>query len=277
MAQPRGQKAQNQGYDAYPTLPEDFGSPQGDLPGELAPMTDSETDLAGQPEPMPKDQEEMPSMQDFLDNYTPPFQPVPAEQYPVVEKHPKRNLTKPKGTLMAQFLWNRSVNGPKPRSSQEALERASAADFKNSIVTTAPEALRQALNFIGVASDRNPTGLGVSLATARQVIIGKNQEETSMTDEADFRASMEQGDNRIDKKKIRQFVNYDGSVTYEILNDDKSIMSRFTLGEYKGQKVFVQGGYSAYAQTLRKLAPQLAAAAAKSSEFDDIRKKAGGE
>lgn len=277
MAQPRGQKAQNAGYDAYPSLPEDLAAPQGELPGELAPMVDSETEIMGQPEPLPKDLEEMPSMQDFLDNYTPPFQPLPASQYPVnKEPTPSRSLTKPRGTVMAQFLYNRSVRGPAPRTSREAVAMADAQEMKNSIVTTAPEALRQALNIIGVASERNPTGLSVSLSTARQVIVGKNQEDIPGTEEAEFRAAMERGDDRIDKKKIRQFVNYDGSITYEVLNDDKSIMSRFTLGEYKGQKVFVQGGYSAYAQTLRKLAPQLAASQAKSSEFDEIRKKAGG-
>lgn len=277
MANSTALKSKNPAVDAYPSLPEDFAAPQGDLPGDMAPLSDSETDMVGQPAPMPEDQEQMPSMQDFLDTYTPPFQPLSAPQYPVqTGPAPTRNLTHPRGTVMAQFLFNRAKNGPKPRNSQEAVAQADAASTKGAVVTTTPEALRAALQIIGVASERNPTGLSVPLSTARQVIVGKNQDDIAATDEAEFRAAMEQGDERIDKKKIRQFVNYDGSITYEILNDDKSIMSRFTLGDYKGQKVFVQGGYSAYAETLRRLAPKLSRAAAKQSEFDDIRKRATG-
>lgn len=223
--------------------------------------------LSASEEPLPKDQEEPPNglLQEFLDQYTPPFQPQPAPVPPAgPQKTPSTHLTQPYGLTMAMFLDARSRRPPPGRPGTNEVP-------KGSIITNQPEALRQALNYLGVASGRNPNGLTIDISTARQVIFGKG--DIDEVEEAEFRARMEAGDIQIDKKKIRQFVNYDGSVTYEILNNDKSILSRFTIGEFKGQKLFVQGGYSVYAQSMRAVIEKMSSIQVRDSEFDKVRER----
>jgi hypothetical protein len=239
--------------------------------------------MQGYPE-TPTDEELMPHVQEFLDNYNQPFIPSMTQAYEPSTPRIKKGkaLTKPIGLKMASYLYQRQFNpitpvGNRPMSAGEVDSSGLMSEpAKGAVVTKSPEALRQALMSIGVASGRNPTGLSVDLDTARQVMIGKRLDQVGEVEEAEFRATMEQGDERLDKKKVRQFVNFDGSVTYEIMNDDKSIMSRFTIGEFKGQKVFVQGGYAAYAQILKDLLPRLQSARRKNSEFEEIRKRATG-
>ena len=91
---------------------------------------------------------------------------------------------------------------------------------------------------------------------------------------AEFMSIAEQGDSKIDPKRIRKFVNYDGSLTWEVLNEDKTVMSRFTMGKYKGTSIFAQGGYKKFAELLKKAKGKLGKD--NGGEFDSIRSMFGG-
>ena len=119
------------------------------------------------------------------------------------------------------------------------------------IYTDHLEALKTAMQAIGLYSDRNPGGMPIDPKTAKKLWFG--DEKIDGIQEAEWRSGLDKGDTAIDPKKIRKFVNYDGSMTWEILNDDKTVMSRFTMGEYRGTKVFAQGGYSKFADVLKKV------------------------
>lgn len=121
---------------------------------------------------------------------------------------------------------------------------------KNNIYTDQQEALRTALQLIGCYSDRNQGGMPIDIHDAKKLWFG--DKEVSPHEEAEFRSTVEVGDNKLDPKKVRRFVNHDGSLTWEVLNDDKTVMSRFTMGEYNGKKIFAQGGYKSFAELLKK-------------------------
>jgi hypothetical protein len=139
-------------------------------------------------------------------------------------------------------------------------QKDKSADDDINIYTDHAEALKTALQAIGVYSDRNPGGMPIDIKAARKLWFGG--EKVDGIKEAEWRSLIETGDNNIDPKNIRKFVNYDGSMTWEILNHDKTVMSRFTMGEYGGTKVFTQGGYSKFADVLKavkeKVGPGLA-------------------
>lgn len=118
------------------------------------------------------------------------------------------------------------------------------------IFTDQPEAAKTALSLIGVYSERNPGGLPIDFAEAKHLWFGKK--DVDETDAAGFRTTVENGDPNIDPKRVRKFVNYDGSLTWEILNMDKTVQSRFTMGNYAGVKIFAQGGYKTFAELLKK-------------------------
>lgn len=178
--------------------------------------------------------------------------------------HPRR--TYGNGTKMLEYLyWKRFA--PKQKEEGDPVQELP-------LYTAHPEALKQALAILGVQSERNPMGLALDMDMAREVWFGAEKaKDLSDVDEAEFRAQMEQGDPAIDRKRIRQFINYDGSATFEVLNPDKSVMARFTMGTHKDQKVFVTGGYDAYAQQLKKLAEQKTIATQSvADQFEQIRK-----
>lgn len=130
-------------------------------------------------------------------------------------------------------------------------------------------ALKAAIQAMGIYSDKNPGGLPVDIKDARKVWFGSKAPEKY--EEAEWRSLVEMGDTNLDMKKVRKFVNYDGSATWEVLNEDKTVASRFTLGEYKGTKVFTQGGYNKFAEVLKKIK-----SGSGSAGFDDIQGLMGG-
>jgi len=165
------------------------------------------------------------------------------------------------GSRMFNYLTFRKFV-KEPKFFNPAGEKSPIAD----ILTQTPEALRAALQVLGISGENNPPGLGLNIDTARKIWFGEN--EVTDADEAEFRSMM---GGTVDSKAVRQFVNHDGSTTWEVMNQDKTVMSRFTLGEHKGKKLFVQGGYSAYAQELRKLAQQLQGSDKWEADFNRIR------
>lgn len=140
------------------------------------------------------------------------------------------------------------------------------------IFTDQPEAVKGALVMMGIYGEKNPGGLPIDISEAKKIFFGDS--EISKVKEAEWRQTIEIGDSKIDPKRIRKFVNYDGSLTWEILNQDKTVMSRFTLGDYNGTKVFAQGGYKTFAELLKqakqKIGPNI------QGRFDAIRGMFGG-
>lgn len=135
------------------------------------------------------------------------------------------------------------------------------------IFTDQPEAAKTALSLIGVYSERNPGGLPMDFKEAKNLWFG--DKEVDGTEESGFRTTVENGDPNIDPKRVRKFVNYDGSLTWEILNRDKTVQSRFTMGDYAGTKVFAQGGYKTFAELLKKFMQKKGKDVG--GEFDAIR------
>ncbi len=135
------------------------------------------------------------------------------------------------------------------------------------IVTNAMDGVKTALQMIGVYSETNTGGLPLDLKDAMKVYFGKK--DPNDVEKTQFTHDLQDGVNKIDKKKVRRFVNHDGSLTWEILNDDKSVMSRFTYGDYNGAKIFAQGGYNKFAELLNTAKKQLGPD--KRGEFDAIR------
>ncbi len=134
------------------------------------------------------------------------------------------------------------------------------------IFTDQQEALRLALKIVGCYSERNPGGMPIEPQEAKQFWFQGN--EADELDEADFMSTIE-GDNKIDPKRVRKFTNYDGSLTYEVLNEDKTVMNRFTMGKFKGTTIFSQGGYKKFAELFKKARAKLGKD--DGGEFDAIR------
>jgi hypothetical protein len=141
------------------------------------------------------------------------------------------------------------------------------------IFTDQAEAFKQAIQIVGCASDRNPGGLPIEIHEAKKFWFD-GKEDVDEIDQAQFMSQAE-GDNKIDPKRIRKFTNYDGSLTYEIINEDKSIMSRFTMGKFKGTTIFSQGGYKKFAELFKKARAKLGKD--EGGEFDAIRASFRGE
>lgn len=125
----------------------------------------------------------------------------------------------------------------------------------SNIYTEAQEALKVAIKAMGVATSMNPTGLPIDIGDAQSIWYG--EDDVDENEKMQWRTSVEMGDARIDPKKVRKFTNYDGSMTWEILNDDKTVSSRFTLGEYAGTKIFSQGGYNKFVELMKKVKEQV--------------------
>lgn len=147
-----------------------------------------------------------------------------------------------------------------------------ASDKGVNIYTDQQEALRSALNIMGVYSEKNPGGMPIEITEAKKLWFG--DKKVDETEEAQWRTNIEQGDTKIDPKKMRKFVNYDGSLTWEVLNDDKTVMSRFTMGEYNGTKIFAQGGYKKFAELLNKVKQN--SGPDSGGSFDAINRMVGG-
>lgn len=139
------------------------------------------------------------------------------------------------------------------------------------IYTDQMEALMTALSVVGVYSDKNAGGMPIDMQEALKLKFGDG--DVDETDKAQFMTMIEQGDTKIDPKRVRKFVNYDGSLTWEILNDDKTVMSRFTMGKYKGTSIFAQGGYKKFAELLKTAKQKLGKDSG--GEFDSIRSMFG--
>lgn len=141
----------------------------------------------------------------------------------------------------------------------------------SNIYTEAQEAIKVAIKALGVASSFNPTGLPIDIRDAQKLWFGDEEEDETKISQ--WRTSTEMGDAAIDPKKVRKFTNYDGSMTWEILNDDKTVSSRFTLGEYAGTKIFSQGGYNKFTELLEKVKQQVGYD--DTTGFDAVRGKYG--
>lgn len=152
-------------------------------------------------------------------------------------------------------------------------ERKEAAkDDALNIYTDALGALKTAIAALGIASDRNPSGMPIDIKEAKKIWFGSKAPEKY--EENEWRSLVEMGDSTLDPKRSRRFVNHDGSTTWELLNEDKTVASRFTMGEYKGTKVFTQGGYNKFAEVLKeargKLGPD------QNAEFNAVRGRLNG-
>ncbi len=141
------------------------------------------------------------------------------------------------------------------------------------IYTDQPEAVKLALKLIGCHSDRNPGGMPIEILEAKKLWFGK--EDLDEQQDAEFRTNIEAGDSTLDPKRVRKFVNYDGSLTWEILNQDKTVQSRFTMGNLNGTKIFSQGGYQKFTEVLKKARQKIGPNP--KGEFNAIRSKFGGE
>lgn len=163
------------------------------------------------------------------------------------------------GTVYVNHLLKRGFKeraGIKPSGTEEL-----------NIYTTSNEALKAAIQALGVYSDRNPGGMPIDLKVAQKVWFGSGKTDDIQV--AEWRSLVEMGDRLVDPKKIRKFTNYDGSLTWELLNEDKTVSSRFTLGEYQGVKLFAQGGYNKFVELLNQLKTKMGP---KGSEgFDAVR------
>lgn len=142
------------------------------------------------------------------------------------------------------------------------------------IMTNAMDGVRTALKMIGAASDDNIDGLPIDQKDIMKIFHGDKADDMDDIQRNEFLKEISDGTKKIDRKKIRKFVNQDGSLTWEILNDDKkTIMSRFTFGEYNGTKLFAQGGYKQFGQLLREAREKLGPD--HRGEFDSIRQYRG--
>lgn len=142
----------------------------------------------------------------------------------------------------------------------------------SNIFTDQGEALRGAIAAIGLYSERNPGGMPLDVKEAKKFWFG--DKDIDQIEESEFHAKL-QGDTKIDPKRVRKFVNHDGSLTWELLNQDKTVMSRFTMGDYAGTKVFAQGGYNKFAELLKEVKAKKGPDSG--GEFDAIRSQYKGD
>lgn len=195
------------------------------------------------------------TIKSVVGEYANPTQTDPADELPLGP-----------GKTYLSHLFKRHGLDEKIKNQQKKKMKAGG-----NIFTDQQEALRLALKVIGCYSDRNPGGMPIEVHEAKKFWFG--DQEADEMDEAEFMSSIE-GDNKIDPKRIRKFVNYDGSLTYEVLNQDKTVQSRFTLGKYKGTTIFSQGGYKKFAEVFKKARAKLGND--EGGEFDAIRSAFGG-
>lgn len=172
------------------------------------------------------------------------------------------NLPHMEGFGYLNHLFRRTANRARKRQMKN---RGRGPRMPDNIYTDQMEALKVALQAMGVYSEKNPGGMPIDIKAAKQIWFGDN--DIDEIAEAEWRTGIELGDRKIDPKKIRKFVNYDGSLTWEILNEDKTVMSRFTMGEFGGTKVFAQGGYGKFAELLEKVKTK----AGPEGGFDEMR------
>ncbi len=160
--------------------------------------------------------------------------------------------------MMTHLFKNANAGDAMKKKHQNALTKGM------NIFTDALDGVKTALRMIGLHSDTNIGGLPIDMKDALKMFYGDKEITDVM--KSDFMHDLQDGVNKIDPKKVRKFVNHDGSLTWELLNDDKTVMNRFTFGDYKGKKIFAQGGYKNFAhlyeKAKRELGPDLA------GEFD---------
>jgi hypothetical protein len=258
------------GTEAAPNPSNVFPMPNAEgnfgIPSNLsAPLAGEEEPPTPGPVPEPPGQPETPP----YGNPRPrrPRPERPRDEWRPWDRHRHYKPTYGKGTKMLEYLYWKRYGQPSQPINEDPSQPLP-------VVTQHPEALKQAMVILGLQSEKNPLGLDLDMETAKEIWFGADKvNNLSEVDEAEFRSQMEAGDSNIDRKRIRQFVNYDGSTTYEVLNPDKSVMARFTMGVYKNQRVFVTGNYEAYAAQLKALASQKAAQSKSVAEqFEEIRK-----
>lgn len=179
------------------------------------------------------------------------------------EIDPDEDLPTAPGFAYMTHLFKHSQAGKKIKDKQ----RESITKGLN-IMTNAMDGVRTAVKMIGLAAETNADGLPIDLKDAFKMFHGDKELDDISKNE--FIRELQDGTTKIDRKKIRKFVNHDGSLTWEVLNDDKSIMSRFTMGEYNGTKIFAQGGYKHFADLMRQARAQLGEDYR--GEFDAIRR-----
>lgn len=140
------------------------------------------------------------------------------------------------------------------------------------IFTEHMEALKTTMQQLGVYSEMNPGGMPIDIKEAKRIWFGDS--EPDIVQESEWKQTIEMGDRKLDPKKVRKFNNADGSITWEVLNDDKTVQHRFTMGDYAGTKLFAQGGYKVFARLLKKAQQKLGSDVA--GQFDSIRTMFGG-
>lgn len=202
----------------------------------------------------------------------PDFQPAPSVPQEPLKAPGSAPIKMPQGpgTKMFNILTLQQMMG-NPTS-----PKSEANPALQNVYTRQPEALKVAIQTLGIAGPNNPNGIAVDMDTAKEIWFGSKDAKVSAADEAAFRAIAQSGDQKIDRKRIKQYVNYDGSTTWEILNNDKSIMSRFTLGSSEGKKVFAQGGYNEYAAELGTILTKMGQDSKIAGQFEATRKKVMG-
>lgn len=247
---------------AAPPIPEPANAYGPHMDGGFGPEPYFEPDMEDTPPEL-----EQPDLSVF--EYDTQFRPATGGDRPKPRrsiKRKNRRLASAPGTKMMSYLYARSQL-PELRAKTPSIVQS-----QTPIYTQSPEALKAALNLLGVRSERNPLGIDVSLDDAKIALFGDKAKDLGDIDKTEFKYSMETGDSQLDRKNVRQFVNSDGSTTYEVINPDKSIMAKFTVGEYKGKKVFVPGGYTDYAAELRKMFASAGSATAINDEFEKLRR-----
>lgn len=234
--------------------------PQSSVPQTMSTRGPAQTSTqAYQPSTTPQPQQQPP--------FTPGAMPIPDQPWAPMGVSPSRSLP-PQGPgtrVLTNLILNRKFGAKKGMTGDQAPQQQEAQ-----LSTSSQGALKLALSVLGVSSDKNKLGMNLPIGMARSVWFGPGAKVTN-TDEAQFRAIMDGGDKSVDEKRVRQFVNFDGSTTWEVLNPDKTVMSRFTLGEFNGKKVFVQGGYSSYADQLKKIVSQGGSAMKANTSFDKMQ------
>lgn len=166
------------------------------------------------------------------------------------------------GYAMMTHLFNRSGIKEKAKGKKKQMLTKGT-----NIFTDAMESVKTAMQMVGLYSETNVGGLPFDLQDAMKAYFGDKQVDDIM--KSQFIHDIQDGVTKIDPKKVRKFVNKDGSLTWEILNDDKTVMNRFTYGKYNGTNIFAQGGYNAFAEMLKKAMKELGPDVA--GEFDAMR------
>ncbi|UOF79078.1 hypothetical protein [Caudoviricetes sp.] len=184
-----------------------------------------------------------------------------------IVKARRPTLMQSDGTTMLQYLMAEKMAG-NPTASD--VPNPDKMPKETIIHASHPEALKAAISMVGIKSEYNKDGLPIDIDAARKLFFG--DEQLSDVEESEFRVLLN-GDKTVDPRQVRQSTNFDGSITVELLNQDRTPKTKFTLGTFKGAKVFAQGGYEEYAGELRKVLSDGSKQGQAQMQFAEIQSK----